>query len=470
MYPSELTSGWQQQNIRESKKRLYDGTTLVLIAFSVAFFSRIFCSVTGAPSALNHAHFIVVPLTSAIILVTAKPKNRQQIKIVQALLAGLMILFTVTVASALLNGAGIINAVLSFLMLGNPFLLLASIVFLPMSSRSFSRFRRWIIISSFANMALAFCQWPLLKAGVISAAGLNEGDGMAGVFFVSGAGNYVSATVSIYFGLYYLVLAKTAPFWLRISVLGAALFQVQLSDSKQVLVALFGGGILLAFLSMRDAGKALTYAIGILCLLAAFYWCIYNIDALYAFRVYLDKDNVWGLDGQAAYIKPAAFRIIPTYFHSFLNWLLGLGPGHTVGRLGGWLLEENWEIFSALGATRHPASEAVLEAYFGNWLALESTIFCPLFGWAGIWGDIGLFGLGAYLTLAYIVWQYLCRENLSRLMMLSVLVFGFIFTQIEEPGFMLYTAALIGLCWREQRISPTNSWISTVLPNRHPFQ
>ncbi|WP_299414894.1 hypothetical protein [Acaryochloris sp. IP29b_bin.148] len=463
MYPSDLTPGWQQQNIREPKKWLYDGTTLVLVAFSVAFFSRIFCSVTRAPAALNHAHFVVVPVVAAIILTTAKPKNRQQLRITQTFLAGLMILFTVTVASALLNNAGIVNALLSFLMLGNPFLLLASIVFLPMSARSFARFRKWIIRSSFANMALAFCQWPLLKAGVIAADGLNEGDGMGGVFFVSGAGNYVSATVSIYFGIYYLLFAKAAPLWLRISILGAALFQVQLSDSKQVLVALFGGGILLAFTTMKDISKALMYAIGIILIMAVFYWCIYNIDGLYAFRVYLDKDNVWGLDGEAAYIKPAAFRIIPTYFHSFLNWLVGLGPGHTVGRLGGWLLEENWEIFGALGATRHPASEAVLAAYFGNWLALESTIFCPLFGWAGIWGDLGLLGLGAYLFLGYIVWQCICRDNLSRLMMLSVLVFGFIFTQIEEPGFMLYTAALIGLCWREQRMETPQSWSSTVL-------
>lgn len=451
MYSSDLTPGRQQQHIWEPKKWLYDGTTLVLIAFSVAFFSRIFCSVTRAPAALNHAHFVVVPVVAAIILTTAKPKNRQQIRITQTILVGLIILLTVTVTSALLNDAGIVNALLSFLMLGNPFLLLASIVFLPMSARSFARFRQWIIRSSFANMALAFCQYPLLKAGVISADGLNEGDGMGGVFFVSGAGNYVSATVSIYFGIYYLLFAKTSPLWLRISILMAGFFQLQLSDSKQVLVALFGGAILLAFTVMKDISKALTYAIGIILSLAVFYWCIYNIEALFVFRNYLDKDNVWGFDGLASDIKLAAFRIIPTYFHSILNWFLGLGPGHTVGRLGGWLLEENWEIFGALGATRHPASEAVLEAYSGSWLAIESTIFCPLFGWAGIWGDLGLLGLGAYLFLGYIVWQCLCRDNLSQLLMLSVLVFGFIYTQMEEPGFMLYTAALIGLCWREQR-------------------
>jgi hypothetical protein len=29
--------------------------------------------------------------------------------------------------------------------------------------------------------------------------------------------------------------------------------------------------------------------------------------------------------------------------------------------------------------------------------------------------------------------------------------FGFIFTQMEEPGFMFYTATMLGLRWQEQR-------------------
>lgn len=448
-----LLPPWQQKQEKQKlKKGFYKGTTLAIAAFSIGFYSRIFCSITRAPSALNHLHFLVVPFTTAVILATAKPKDRQQIAIVQMLLTGLMILFTVIIASALLNDAGLVNAIFSFLILGGPFMLLTSIVCLPMSLERFERFRQWSVKSSFANMGLAFIQWPLLKFGKITAGGLDATDGMAGVFFVSGAGNYVSTTVSIYFGMYYLMFAKAAPLWLRSGTLLAALFQLQLSDSKQVLFALFCGGVLLVLCTMKDVGKALTYAIGIVLLVVIFSWCIQNVEAFDGFKNYVNKGGVWGPDGEASRIKPIAFKLISDSFQSPLNWLLGLGPGHTVGRLGGWLLKENWAILGPLGATRHPASEAVLYEYYHSWLALESTMFCPMFGWAGIWGDIGFAGLGAYLFLGWVVWHYLCLDNFSKFLVLSTAMFGFIFTQMEEPGYMLYTASLIGLCWQERKM------------------
>ena len=443
--------GQQAQEQQKPKQGFYRGTTLAIVAFSTAFYSRIFCSITRAPSALNHLHFLAVPFTMVVILATAKPKDRQQIAIVQMLLVGLMVLFTVMIASALLNDAGLVNAVFSFLILGGPFMLLASTICLPMTLESFGRFRDWIIKSSFANMILAFIQWFLLKFGRITAGGLDATDGMAGVFFVSGAGNYVSTTVSIYFGVYYLMFAKAAPLWLRGLTLFGALFQLQLSDSKQVLFALFGGVGLLILFTMKDVGKALSYAIGLVLVVVIFSWCIQNVEAFEGFKNYVNKGGVWGPEGEAARIKPIAFKVISSYFESPLNWLFGLGPGHTVGRLGGWLLKENWAILGSLGATRHPASEAVLQEYYNSWLALESTMFCPLFGWAGIWGDIGFVGLGAYLFLAWVVWHYICTDNFAKFLMLSTAMFGFIFTQMEEPGYMLYTASLIGLRWHEQR-------------------
>jgi hypothetical protein len=429
----------------------YKGTTLIIAAFSTAFYSRIFCSVTRFPSVLNHLHFAIVPLTTAIILTTARPKDLKQISIVWMLLSGLVILFGVMSASALINNAGIINVIFDFLILGGPFMLLMAIVCVPMSTASFQRFRKWIIDSSYANMALAFIQWPLLKFHKISAGGLDETDGISGVFFVSGAGNYVSTTVSIYFGIYYVMFATSIPLWMRWGTLLGAALQFQLSDSKQVLFALLVGWALLILLTMKDIGKTLTYTISIIIFVIAFYWCIQNIAAFAAFKNYLDKDGVYGPDGEANRIKLIAFRMIPTFYQSPLNWLLGLGPGHTVGRLGGWLLKENWAILGPLGATLHPVSQAMLSAYFTSWLALESTLFCPLFGWAGIWGDLGFAGLFAYLLLGFIVWRYICVDNFCRFLLLSVAAFGCIFTQMEEPGYMFYVATLIGLRWHEHR-------------------
>ncbi|MGB5710690.1 MAG: hypothetical protein WBM44_07240, partial [Waterburya sp.] len=85
-------------------------------------------------------------------------------------------------------------------------------------------------------------------------------------------------------------------------------------------------------------------------------------------------------------------------------------------------------------------------------VASGSTMFLPFFGWAGIWGDLGFLGLGAYLYLASIVWRNLCSDNMSQFLLLTVLSFGLIFTQMEEPGYMLLTAALIALQWQESQI------------------
>jgi hypothetical protein len=414
---------------RSSKKGFYKGSILAIAAFSSAFYSRIICSV--------------------IILTTSRPKNSRQIVIVWMLLAGLLILLASMIASALINNAGIVNIIFDFLLLGEPFMLLLSIICVPMATKSFEFFRTWMINSSWINMVLAFIQWPLLKFHKISAGDLDETDGMAGVFFVSGAGNYVSSTVSIYFGIYYLMYGEKAPVWLRYGSLVAAFLQLQLSDSKQVLFALLIGWIALVVLTMKSLEKTLGYIILIVVFVIAFYWCVQNLEAFGAFKNYLYKDGVYGPNGEATRIKPIAFNLIPTFYQTSLNWLLGLGPGHTAGRLGGWLLKENWAILGPLGATIHPASTAMLDAYFGSWLALESTMFCPMFFWAGIWGDLGFAGLGAYLLLGVIIWRYVCVDNFCRFLLLSVAGFGFIFTQMEEPGYMFYTAALIGLRWHE---------------------
>lgn len=78
-------------------------------------------------------------------------------------------------------------------------------------------------------------------------------------------------------------------------------------------------------------------------------------------------------------------------------------------------------------------------------------MFMPLFSWAGIWGDLGFLGLGAYLYLGYIVWSRLAQDDFSKLLLLTMLVYGLILTQMEEPGQSFTVAILIGLQWHERQ-------------------
>jgi hypothetical protein len=442
----------QNMSLEKSRSHLKN-SNLILMAVSSTFFSRIVCSLSRLPSVLNHAHFATVPFTVAVVLATNRVKDRKQIAIAWELIYGLIVLFGVMTASALLNGAGFINVVFDFLVLGEPFLLLLAIVCIPVSQARIGQMRSWVIWSCFANMVLAIVQKPLIDAGKLSAGGLDGTDGMAGVFFVSGAGNYVSTTVSLYFAFYFFTYVKTAPLWIRLATIAGAVLQLQMSDSKQVLFAFIIAWILLVLTKVKNVGKTVIYIVAIALVVFAFLWAIENVNLPFfdAFRNYFGKEGAYGPDGAATLIKTAPFRLIPAHYHSPLNWLFGLGPGHTVGRLGGWLIKENWDILGPLGATIHPVSGEIWKAVYSNWIAMESTMFSPFFGWAGIWGDLGFLGLGVYFYLAFLVLHHLCKDDYTKFLLFSVAGFGLIFTQMEEPGFMLFTAMVVGLRWHEYR-------------------
>ncbi len=83
--------------------------------------------------------------------------------------------------------------------------------------------------------------------------------------------------------------------------------------------------------------------------------------------------HIYSFEGDAFQTKSAAFRIIPTHFESPLNWLFGLGPGHTVTRLGGWMIKRYASQPSApIGVSVHPVSQEVFQVVWDGWIARES--------------------------------------------------------------------------------------------------
>ena len=447
----------QQEYDLSQKKKILKTSSIVQLVFSTAFFPRLL-DAAGAPSIVNFIHFFTVPFAFVIALTTVKTNLPKQKLISQKLLFGIMALFITMNISAFVNEAGAINLFVDFLLLGEPYIFLLTIVCIPMSAERLKAFKQFVFICASINLLLALIQKPLIDAGLLYAKGFDGTDGAQGVFFVSGAGNYVSATVSIMFALYYFK-DKAAPIWLKFSWLIAAFAQLIISDSKQIIISSGIAFLILAVASVKDLKKAMPYITAATIGLIIFLWSVENIPALAAFNQGLIKFDQWGPDGAARDIKTAPFRIATSYYTSILNWLFGLGPGHTFGRMGGWFLRDYANIFIPLYGTRHPASADAWDAVWNNWIAVESTLYSPFFGWAGIWGDLGLVGLGTYLYLASIVWRNICLNDLSKFLMLVVFVVGLIFTQMEEPGFMLFVALLIGLQWQEKRLSDSKSMI-----------
>jgi hypothetical protein len=207
-------------------------------------------------------------------------------------------------------------------------------------------------------------------------------------------------------------------------------------------------GIVLFLLNLKDVVLLIKYLTGGTIFGYTFLWCVNNLPAFGAYKTWADPE-LYGPNGQATLVKTTAFRVIPLHYESPLNFWLGLGPGHTVSRLGGWMVYQYQSLLEPLGVTIHQASSDVWREAGSFYIASRSSLFSPLFGWAGIWGDLGLLGLAAYLYLAWLVWHHICLEDFSKFLLLTVFFFGLIMSQMEEPGYMLSVAALIGLQWQE---------------------
>lgn len=436
---------------RKARKGYFQLSQLVMFAFCTAFYPRVL-TLLEFPSAFNLLHLGIVPWVCFLTIFKTKTRSKSQIAIAQAICFGLAILFTVMVASALLNRAGAINVIVDFLLLGEPFMMLLALISIPMSLARIEQFKTLLIYSGFINTLFAFVQRYVLH--LQTRPGL--ADNIKGVFIAQGAGHVIGASVALTFGLYYFFYAKTVPIWIRTAVLLATFWHMLLADAKQVLLTFLLAGILLLLTKFKDIQQAIKYLSIAIIVIFVLVWCVQNVSAFSAFKTWL-RPEIYGPDGEATRLKLATFSIVPSYYHSPLNTWLGLGPGHTVGRLGGWMLKEYEDLLTPLGSTRHPASSAVWAAAAASWLGNQSSMFSPLFGWAGIWGDLGFLGLGTYLCLSFLVWHKLCLDDFSKFLLLSVFVFGLIFSQMEEPGYMLTVACLVGLRWQEHRYRRTGN-------------
>ncbi|BAZ40624.1 hypothetical protein NIES4101_65850 [Calothrix sp. NIES-4101] len=435
-------------------KKKYDigTTTLIIFTFSTIFYSRIFCSIAHAPSALNFFHFVAALVTFGVAITTTRAKNREQIYISLVLLVHLFIFIVVMFASAILNEAGLVNLVFNFLILGEPFLLLVAIIATPLSFKQIERIRFWILISALINFLAAEVQYFMLSTGRMGmVGGYTLEDQVQGTFYLAGAGGYVSAGISVMVGLYFFLYIKSIPTWLRMLVFPATIHHIVISDTKQVFLTCFLGWVLLVLSKFLNIKQFFTYGICLGLGLYAFYWAAYNVEGLKLFGYFLDRTDMYQGPDAGPSLKIEGIRMVISYYKSPLNWLFGLGPGHTLGRLGGWTIHDYWSLLGPLGATTHPLYGRIWELINSSWILMSSTFFVPLFSWAGIWGDIGFLGLGSYLYLGIFTWQRLCLDDFSKYLVLNTLVYGFFLTQMEEPGYMISVALLIGLHWHERK-------------------
>ena len=430
-------------------KKYISLSTMIIIAFMSVFFPRCLSSF-GAPSLVNFIHFIVVPIVFLFSISGLKLHKNNQVRIINLLNMQVTLFFICIVISALLNEAGLINAILSFILWVEPFLMLLAILCLPTNIAILSKIKRWVSYSLYFHTLLAFIQRFIFNLHTLD--GL--ADNIQGVFYRSGAGHVVGASVALSFGIYLIFSCPPSisqRYLLRVFYFICAFTQMLLSDAKQVIFSFAVAGCLLIFTGFKNIYVFARYLLTLILTTLLFVWCVNNLEAFNAFKTWI-RPEIYTLDGEATLLKTAVFRIAPTHFNSLFNIFFGLGPGHTVDRLGGWMLQEYSDLLMPLGATIHPISAEIWRVTGASWLGDQSSMFSPLFGWAAIWGDFGLVGLTVYTSIFMTIFFKICTQPLSKFLLLSVCVFGFVFSQLQEPGYTITIAVLIGMLWHEDKI------------------
>lgn len=434
---------------------LIKSSILVLLTFASAFFPRVIAAI-GFPSVINFVHFGFITILCGLTLPKTPIKIWHQIS--KKIWFGLLMLIIVIVASALFNSAGFINVILNFLLISEPFVLMLAIISIPMSKASIKQFRYWMMLFAFIHLLFIYFQYFILRLDAIGGP-----DAIKGVFLRQGAGHHVGGAIALTAAVYFFVTFKIS-IWLRTFVALAFTTDIVFSDSKQVVVVFFLALVVLLFTNIKNFGGVLRY-LAIVAIVSCL--AVWSATILFPgpFR-YWGNPEIFN-NGLAA--KLSVFPIIHSYYYSVGNWLLGLGPGHTVGRLGS-LIPDYIQYLQPLGITSSSITEAIFVENdtnpFSNAIT-GSSMFSLIFSWAGIWGDLGFLGIGAYLYLWFLVWHQLCLDNLSRFLLITVLIFGGVFSWMEEPGYMLFIAILIGFQWQEHQ---TKTVISPKLSRTRFFE
>jgi hypothetical protein len=398
----------------------------VILTLAVATFSRALEAGLGLPRAVNWLHF---PMVGALFLVSLRRVRPPARPFYAALIA----LLAVFVVSGLVNRAGAVNVVAGYALLAEPFLLLAVLVNTRASRRSVEILGWSLLLLIVAQIPIALYQWFFLAAG--------NPDRVQGTFTGMGAGHHVLGALSLITALSLLRDFTLRPRWLEWPLAALLLALVVLSDSKQPLLALFLAFVALRGSRVRSAAQAARLAGQTAMLLLA----------IYAAQRWFGSDRYFHMAGTVALGFANKFTVFPLLIERFetpMQWLTGIGPGHGVSRMGGWLLEHYWNVLEPLGATRTDVAEAA-------WRASQpyeklSSFFATLTSWAGIFGDLGLAGLFVYARLVWLTYRRLCLDDLSRLILLGVVLLGLFFEWLEEYNFMLIVLSLLAQRWLAQ--------------------
>jgi hypothetical protein len=396
--------------------------------------SRLLVATGLFSEALNFLHFPLALLAALAVALSTRPRSSLR----RAFGFGMLGLLAACLLSWLINGGAPFRPWLDWLVFAEPFLIIYAVSAVPPEPRGLKALQGLVL-------SISLLQLPLAVYQVLT---LGPADFVQGLYVGMGAGAHVAGGVSLLGSLICLARAlswaglKARPLWLLGS---AALFVVAvLADAKQVIVVFLPALALMMFALLRLRWTRVAVMLPVL-----------GIAVLGAFSYYrpLQMALDWSLISRGVLGKVQAFGVITSFSAGASGWLFGLGPGNSVSRVALMGLEGYIKPNSPvrlLGLSPSPTTIELWNLTSQNWLFASSSVWSLASSWLGLLGDLGLAGLGAYCWLLWRLWTGLRpagneQVHIARAVLLMCMLLGFLYSWLEEPGFMVPAALMIGL-------------------------
>ena len=386
----------------------------------------------------SFANFFHFPLALGVALIAAVESPRHS-RLRRSLALGMFGLLLVALSSWLINGGDVLRPFLDWLVFSEPLLILYAIIAMPPVSARLRFLWGLVLVIPVAQAPLAVYQ--LFTLGL--------GDAVQGFFIGMGAGAHVAGAVSLIGSLVCVARARSkgnmgsVAAWL----LGAvALFLVAIiADAKQVVMAFLPAAVLVVLVIRRRRIAWVMIAVPIFAIL---------LFAVFSLYQPLQKALDWALINRGAQGKVDAFALIAGRLSTaWTQWLVGLGPGNSVSRVALMGLETIVKPDSPVYLLGLRPSATTLQLWnltVSNRLFASSSAWSFISSWMGLLGDLGLAGLGIYAWMLALVWVNLhgrpgWEPAAARAVLLMMILLAFFYSWLEEPGYTLTAALVIGL-------------------------
>lgn len=408
--------------INKRINQVQENYNLILAFIFLVIFSRLFVSF-GLPKIFNHFHYLLIIICLFYYFPMFKFVEKK-------LLTNFILLNLVLLISSIFNNASIYNYIADTVIVLEPIIVLLIISSLSLTDNNINNLKKILLFFALINTLFAYYQYYIQ--------GLRADD-VHGIFINLGTAPHTAAAFNFVAAI---ILAFEKNFLKSIKILFIILFlSVTFLSSTLTLILCFFSSI--AFFILIKKKKSLFKIIFYFLLLYLFILIIiYFVQDTQIYKIRFSEGNFIPYINALIY-KYKTFHFISEEFQNFYNYLIGLGPGHSISRLS--LMSQEYDFLNFTYSEIINKIFYLQQSEYLNNKYTGSSFFSLFYFAVGIYGDLGLIGTVLY----YLFWLniFLMSKNNYKisLLILNIIILSLIFQWLEEPAFINYVAFFIGL-------------------------